>query len=167
MARYSGSHRAPHQPARYEHHERKAAAGDAVLLVVIAVLSGWAHHSLSTARPVAPNTTATPSADTTASPLTSPPLRVQLRTWLTRAEPSIDALVDARHEIASAAANHDITGTSAACRTADGAVANLQHNLPSPDPALTAALQKAISLDSRCGNCVEVLAGRRFIGVGM
>jgi hypothetical protein len=122
----------------------RARTGGAVLVVAIAVLSAWAHNSLSTT-PGAPNAAAKPSAITSAAPFTPPPTRVQLRTWLTRAEPSIHALVTARREIASAAANHDITGTGAACRTADGAVANLQHHLPSPDPMLDASLQQAIS----------------------
>lgn len=137
---YSGLHRASDK-----RHQPIAAVVGAALVVAIALLSAWAHHSLSTPRPVAPNTTAMPSTNTSATPPTPPPVRVQLRAWLTRAEPSITALVTVRREIASAAANHDITGTGAACRTADGAVANLQHHLPSPDPVLNASLEQVIS----------------------
>ncbi|MBS4730722.1 hypothetical protein MSM1_21220 [Mycobacterium sp. SM1] len=56
----------------------------------------------------------------------------------------MNALVAARHDIAFFAANHDLAGTGAACRTADDAVARLQHHLPSPDPWLNTALQQAL-----------------------
>jgi hypothetical protein len=134
----------PDKPAGYQRHELIVAAAGAVLLVVIGVLSGWAHYSLSTARPVLANTAATTRASA-ATPLASPPMRAQMRTWLTRAQPSINALLTARHEITSAAAIDDIDGTGAACQTADGAVTSVQHHLPSPDPALTAALQRAMN----------------------
>ena len=136
---------APDKPASYQRHELIAAAAGAVLLLVIGALSGWAHYSLSTARPVLANTAATPPASASATPLTSPPTRAQLRTWLTRAEPSINALISARHEIVSAAANDDIAATGAACQAADGAVTSVQRHLPSPDPALSTALQQAIN----------------------
>ena len=134
----------PDKPAGYQRHELIAAAAGAVLLVVIGVLSGWAHYSLSTAPPVLANTAATTQASA-ATPLASPPMRAQMRTWLTPAQPSINALLTARHEITSAAAIDDIDGTGAACQTADGAVTSVQHHLPSPDPALTAALQRAMN----------------------
>ncbi len=121
-----------------------AAASGAALLLVIGVLAAWAHHSLSTVRPVSPTIAAAPSADGLATPPTTPPMRVELRAWLTQAAPSIDALLTAHHEIASAAANDDIVGTGATCERAEGAVAGLQQYLPSPDSALNAALQQAI-----------------------
>jgi hypothetical protein len=76
----------PDRPASYQRHELIAAAAGAVLLVVIGVLSGWAHYSLSTGRPVLANTAATTQASAV-TPLTSPPIRAQMRTWLTRVEP--------------------------------------------------------------------------------
>jgi hypothetical protein len=136
---YSGLHRAPDKCDAL-----LAAAGGAALLVVIAALSAWAHYSLSVSEPHA-NRAATPPARASTAPLPSQVMRAQLRTWLTEAEPSINALVTTRHEIASAAANHDITKTGAACQTADGAVANFQHQLPSPDPVLNTLLQQAIA----------------------
>ncbi len=117
-----------------------AVTGGGALLVVIGVLSAWAQHSLSTARPVSPTTAAS-----SAAPLGSPLLGPQLHAWLTQAGPSIDVVVVARYEIATAAANEDITGTGARCESADDAVAALQHNLPSPDPVLTNAFQQAIN----------------------
>lgn len=116
----------------------------AVLAVVIAVLSTWAHHSLSTARSAKTTTAAGPPASASAPPPTSVPMRMQLRAWLAEAEPSINALVTVRDNIAAAAARKDVTGTGVACRTAGGAVANSQQHMPSPDPALNAALQQAI-----------------------
>lgn len=136
---------APGKPAKYQRHELIAAVCGAVLLAVIGVLSGWAHHSLSSARPASPITAATPPASGLATPPTVPPIHVQLRSWLAQAEPSINALITARDEIVSSAANDDIVGTGAACQTAQGAVASLQHHLPSPDQALNTTLQQAIS----------------------
>jgi hypothetical protein len=37
----------------------------------------------------------------------------------------------------------------------------------SPASTSSAVSATTANLDSRCGNCVEVSAGRRFIGVGM
>lgn len=130
---------------RYRRHELVAMAGGAVLLVVIAVLSAWAHHSLSTARPVLSDTAALPPASGSAPPLASRPMRAELRSWLMRAGSSIDALVAVRSEITAAAADHDLAATSAACRIAEGAAASVQQYLPSPDPALNTALQQAIN----------------------
>jgi hypothetical protein len=146
-------------PCRRTSHQRGeliTAAGWAVLLVAIAVLSGWAHHSLSTARPAAtpppsaaatppPSTAATRPPNTAATPMTSGPTDTQLRAWLAQAEPSIDALVGARDDIAAAAADNDMPGTGAACRTADDAIASLQQHMPTPDPELNNPLQQAIS----------------------
>ncbi|OBH12342.1 hypothetical protein A9X04_17345 [Mycobacterium sp. E3247] len=133
---------APDKAARFQRCELITVAAGAVLLVVIGVLSGWAHYSLSTAHLALPNTAAAP-ASASQPPLTPQRMSAQLRAWLTQAQPSIDALVAARHEIATAAANDDLAGTEATCRSADGAVTSLQRYLPSPDPALSTVLQQA------------------------
>lgn len=127
-----------------QHREPIAAWNGAVLLVVVATLAGSAHYSLSITPPALPNTAPTPPASTSVTPVTPVPLRAQLRTWLAQTEPSIDALLAASREIASAAGNHDLAGTGMACQTADGAVASLQQHLPSPGAALSTALQQAI-----------------------
>jgi len=155
----SGRHRAPvrprhHggddvsvQPAPYRRHELIAAASGTMLLVAIGVLSGWAHYSLSGARTLSPRTAAAVPATGSAAPLTSPPsphADGKLQAWLAQAEPTLDALIAARHAVTVAAAADDITATGSACRSADGAVAGAQRHLPSPDPELNLALQQAI-----------------------
>lgn len=129
------------KPARHQRQELVAAASGATLIGVVGLLSGWAHHSLSSAPPTAPNIAATASSTGAA---TSPHLRVQLRAWLTQAQPSINALMAARYEVAAAAASDDIIATGAACRNADIAVAGAQQYLPSPDLELNTALAHAI-----------------------
>ncbi len=123
-------HRAP------VHHvqQRTLAAGGALLVAVIAVLSAWAHHSLSAGR----------SARSTAAGTPSPPAIEQLRAWLSDAESSINALTTARDNIAVAAIRNDLAATGVACQTAGAAVVNSQQHLPSPEPALNTALHQAI-----------------------
>jgi hypothetical protein len=153
----SSRHRAPVRSARrrganppvgqgrYQRHELAAVAGGIVLVVVIAVLSGWAHYSLSAVRPASPHAAAAaPASGLAPPPLTVPP-SPPMRAWFNEAKPSIDALVVAGDEIVAAATQGDMAATGAACRTAAGAVANLQEHLPSPDPALNTALQQAIT----------------------
>ncbi|WP_407687018.1 hypothetical protein [Mycobacterium sp. HUMS_1102779] len=138
-SRHHGGDGVSVKPARYHRQELTAAAGGAVLLVVIGVLSGWAHHSLANANP--------PSdapATGVAEPLTSPHPGGQLQGWLTQAEPSIDELISARHAVTAAAAVGDVTATGVACEGADASVAGAQRHLPSPDPELDIALQQAI-----------------------
>lgn len=131
-------HRAP-APPRLRRREVSVVA----VLFVIGVLSVWARHSLSTERPASPITAAAPPV-TSAASATSPPVHAQLRAWLARSQPSIDSLLTARREIASAAANNDIAATGATCERADGAVTIMQQSLPSPDPALNTAFGRAI-----------------------
>lgn len=144
----SGRHRAPSRAHENNHPHRRpeliATAGGAALMVAIGVFSGWAHHSLTAEQPVPATIAATPPANSPA-PLMTSPMRVQLRTWLAQAQPSIDAVLAARHDIATAAANNDIDGTGATCESAKDAVVTLQQFLPTPDMRLTNAFQTAIS----------------------
>ncbi len=138
-----GDH-APGAPASYPRLDLLAATGGALLLVVIAVLSGWAHHSLANPRPVPPHAGAPAPATGVAEPRMSAHAGLRLRDWLTRAEPSIDALAAARRTVTAAAAGGDLAATGVACTGADAAVTGAQRQLPSPDPDLNAALQRAI-----------------------
>ena len=168
MAR-SSRHRAHprSKQGRYQRHELVAAASGAVLVVVIAMLSAWAHHSLSTSRPSATNTAAVRSATAaSAAPLPSPPLRVQLRAWLDDAEPSIDALVVAGDNVVAIATRGDIAATSTACQTAAGALASARQHLPSPDPALNTALQQAFSTRAGIRCCVPGTQNQDTIDIG-
>jgi hypothetical protein len=129
---------------RYQRHELVAAAGGAVLVVVIAVLSAWAHHSLSTVPPASPHAASAQPAAVGPQP-PSPPMRSQLRAWFNDVEPSIDALLVARDKIMAPAAQGDFAATGAACQSAGGAISNIQQHLPSPDPTVNTILQQALS----------------------
>jgi hypothetical protein len=129
---------------RYQRHELVAAASGAVLVIVIAVLSAWAHQSLSTTRLAATNTAAVqPASAATAVPPPSPSLGVQLRAWLDDARPSIHAVIVAGDDVVAAAARADIGGLGTSCQTTAAALASAQQHLPSPDPAVNTALQQA------------------------
>jgi hypothetical protein len=131
---------------RYQRHELVAVAIGAALVVVIAVLSAWAHQSLSNARLVATNTAAVqPASAASAAPPPSPLLRDQIRTWLDDARPSIHAVVIAGDNVIATAARADIGGASTACQVTAAALASAQQHLPSPDPALNIALQQAFN----------------------
>jgi hypothetical protein len=153
---------------RYQRHELAAAAGWAMLVVLIAVLSAWAHHSLSTARPAPSNTATTLRASAlSAPPSPSPPLSVQLRAWRDEAEPSINALIIAGDNAVASAAQGDIAGTDAACQTAAGAVASAEQHLPSPDPALNTALQQAFNdYQARIRYCISGTQNQNAIDIG-
>jgi hypothetical protein len=117
----------------------------AVLVVVIVVLSAWAHQSLSNARLVAMNTAAVqPASAVSAAPPPSPSLRDQIRVWLDDARPSIHAVVIAGDNVTDAA-RADIGGASTACQMTAAALASAQQHLPSPDSALNIALQQAFN----------------------
>ena len=144
------------RPRRYEPRELIIAASEAMLVVLIAALATWAHHSLSTARSTTPAAAAATSPSRSSASLpASMPMSVQLRAWRTEAEPSINALMTARGNIAATAAKHDLAGTAVACRTAGGAITNSRQHLPSPDPDLNAALEQAItSYQAGLGYCL-------------
>jgi len=107
-------------------------AGLVALLIVIAALASWAYCKSSAQQADSVNSSAAPAAST-------------MPEWLAESEPSINALVAARQEIAAAAAKGDLAATGAACRTASGAAAHLHRQMPSPTPMLTTTLQRALS----------------------
>lgn len=166
-----GRHRVPVRSARKggdrQRRELVAAASGAVLLVVIAVLSAWAHHSLSTVRPVSPHAAAAQPANSVSPPLPPLPTGTSVRAWLTDAKPSIIDVFGAADNLVTAARLGDIAETGAACPTAAGAVANLQHHMPSPDPTLNAKLQQAItSYHVGIRHCVSGTQHRDPIEIG-
>jgi hypothetical protein len=120
--------------------QRVTAVGIVVLFMIFAAASGWAYPRSSTGQSDSPDGAAAPLPSALA-----PQLRVQLRAWLTESRPLINALVIARNNIATAAAERDIARTGAACQTATGAVADLHRQLPSPAPTLTSTLQQVVS----------------------
>ncbi|MGA8331697.1 MAG: hypothetical protein WB777_20715 [Mycobacterium sp.] len=117
---------------RYERDQQVALAGLVALLIVITAMASWAYCKSSARQADSVDSAAAPSAST-------------MPEWLAESEPSINALVDARQEIAAAAAKGDLAATGAACRTAAGAAAHLHRQMPSPAPALTTTLQRALS----------------------
>lgn len=116
---------------RYERDQQIALAGLIALLIVIAVMASWAYATSSARQADLVNSSAAPA-------LTMPQ-------WLDESEPSINALVAARQDIAAAAAKGDLAATGAACRSASTAAAHLHRQMPSPTPALTTTLQRALS----------------------
>jgi uncharacterized iron-regulated membrane protein len=153
---------------RYQRHELVAAASGAVLVIVIAVLSAWAHQSLSNTRLAATNTAAVqPASAASAAPPPSPSLRVQLRAWLDDARPSIHGVIIAGDTVVAAAARADIGGANTACQTTAAALASAQQHLPSPDPAVNIALQQAFD-DYQEGIrwCIRGTQGQDAIDIG-
>lgn len=141
--------------SRYQRERRITAMSWAGLLVIIAVVSAWAHFGSRTS----PDNAAMPNAS-------APPMRVQLGAWLTESERLIHDLVTARNNIAAAAAQRDLTATGAACRTATNAVANLHRKMPSPEPTLNSTLEHAItSYDAGLPHCIS--AARTQDGPGL
>lgn len=121
------------------------ATGWAVLLVVIAVLSNWAHQDLSTARRQSAHSAEAQPARSMSSP--PPPLAAgtRMQAWFTDAKPSIIALFGAADDLVTAARYGNVTAAGGACQTVAGAVGDLQRHVPSPDPALNTKLQQAIA----------------------
>jgi hypothetical protein len=156
------------KPPVCQRYELAAAIGGVMLVVVIAVLSTWAHHSLSAARPTAPKIAAAlPAGAPSPTPTPSPPLRAQLRAWLEEANPSINALATAGDNVVSIGPHGGIAATGAACEKLAGALAYAQQHLPSPDPALTTALQRAFS-DYEAGirHCVSGTQRQDAVDIG-
>jgi hypothetical protein len=144
-----------------------ASAGGALLFVVIAVLSAWAHQSLSTVRPASPHAAATQPANSMSPPLAPPPMGAQVRAWFTDAKPSIITLFGAADNLVTAAKYGDIAATGAACKTTADAVAKVQRHTPSPDPTLNTELQQAItSYQVGIRHCVRGTQNRDPIEIG-
>lgn len=78
---------------------------------------------------------------------TSP--RDALVAWHTETQAPVQELADAMDKIANASKVGDLTTMGIACQHAHDATEQLQQHMPSPDPDLTADLQKAIS-DYNC-----------------
>ncbi len=112
------------------------AVGSAVLLVGIAVLSAWAHHSLSAPRQSSQHAPAAQPATPNSPPPPGLPVSQPLRAWSTDAKPSIRAMFIAADNFVTAARYGDIAAAGGACHTAANALATLQQHMPSPDPAL-------------------------------
>jgi hypothetical protein len=147
--------------------ELVASVGGAVLVVVIAVLSAWAHQSLSTVQPASPHAVAAQPANSINPPLAPLPMGAQVRAWFTDAKPPIIAAFGAADNLVTAAEFSDIATTGAACHTTAGAVANLQHHMPSPDPTLNTELQRAItSYQAGIRHCVSGTQNRDPIEIG-
>jgi hypothetical protein len=119
---------------------RVAAVCTVVLFMILAAASVWVYPRSPTGQSDSLDGAATP-----ASSALAPQVRVRLRAWLTESTPVINAVVIARNNIAAAAAGRDVVATGTACQSATGAVADLHHRLPSPEPALTTTFAQVIS----------------------
>lgn len=119
---------------------RVAAVCAVVLFMIFAAVSVWVYPRSPTGQ-----SDSLDGVSTSASSTLGTQMRVQLRAWLTESAPVINAVVIARNNIAAAAAERDIAATGTACQSATGAVADLHHQLPSPEPALTTTFAQAVS----------------------
>ena len=97
-------------PAQVRRRQPVIAVGWAVLLVVIVVLSAWAHHSLSASRQASQHAAAAQPASSISPPLPALPVGPQLRAWFTDAKPSIIAMFIAADNFVTAARYGDIAG---------------------------------------------------------
>jgi len=135
--------------------EELAAIGWAALLAVVVVLSNWAHHSVSTARPPSSHSAAAQPAGSMSPPLAPLTVGMQLQAWFTEAKPSIIALFGAADNLVTAARYGNVAAAGSACPILASAVGNLQHHVPSPDPTLNTTLRQAItSYREGIGHCV-------------
>lgn len=119
---------------------RVAAVCAVVLFMIVAAVSVWVYPRSPTGQ-----SDSLDGVSTSASSTLGTQMRVQLRAWLTESGPVINAVVIARNNIAAAAAERDVAATGTACQSATGAVADLHHQLPSPEPALTTTFAQAVS----------------------
>jgi hypothetical protein len=90
-----------------------------------------------------PRQTVTATATPTTTPTTSK--LDALRAWHEATLVPAQELRDATAKISTAAAAYDLTSMGIACQEAHDAVESFQQHMPSPDPELTAQLQKALS----------------------
>jgi hypothetical protein len=115
----------------------------AVALAIPAALSGCAGilGPWPTVTVTAPSTSATAARSNTAT--TSQ--RDALVAWHETTQAPIQELSDAMDQISTAAKADNLSAMGIACQRAHDATDQVQQHMPSPDPELTAALQKAIS----------------------
>lgn len=127
----STSYRRTAGNSRSQRDQRISAIGTVVFVVVSAAVSAWLYYRSD---PSDGDATSLPNASV-------PPMPV----WLIETKQSINDLVNARNNIAAAAARRDLAATGVACRNATGAVANLHQQMPSPEPSVNNPLQQAIT----------------------
>jgi hypothetical protein len=89
--------------------------------------------------------TVTATAEPTTTTTTTPPLRDMISAWHQETLAPMQELGDAMGKISTASKAGDLTTMGITCQRAHDATEQLQQHMPSPDPDLTAALQKAIS----------------------
>ncbi|MGB7868320.1 MAG: hypothetical protein WBM01_08595 [Mycobacterium sp.] len=89
----------------------------------------------------------TKTVSATAAPTTTPTTSKQdaIRAWHNAALVPAQELRDAADKISKAGEAFDLTSMGIACQEERGAVEQFQQHMPSPDPDLTAQLQKALS----------------------
>ena len=90
-----------------------------------------------------PTKTVTPTAAPTTTPTTSQ--QDAVRAWHNATLVPAQEVRDAADKISKAAGAYDLTSMGIACQEEHDAVEQFQQHMPSPDPDLTAQLQKALS----------------------
>ncbi len=156
-----------HRPSRDGDGRELVAMGWAALLVVLVVLSSWAHQSLATTRPPLSHSAAAQPAKSMSPPLAPLTVGTQIQAWFTEAKPSIIALFGAADNLVTAATYGNIAAAGSACPTLASAVGNAQHHVPSPDQTLNIKLRQAIT-DYRegIGHCVPGARNRDPVELG-
>jgi hypothetical protein len=107
----------------------------------------------------------TKTVTATAAPSTTPTTSQQdaMRTWHNAALVPLQEIRDAANEIVKAAEAFDLTSMGIACQKQHDAVEQAQQHMPSPDPDLTAQLQKALSDYSAATTiCTTAVANRNL-----
>lgn len=121
----------------------------AAVLIVVVMAVGWMFDGFSLVRLALPDTAVAPP-DRPAVALNSVASGQQLNAWLAELEAPLDALLVQRDNMSIAASTADMAGIQRACEAGRATLPRLQKLLPSPEPALTIALQQVID-DYRFG----------------
>jgi hypothetical protein len=105
-------------------------------------------------------TTSTMAASTAPN---GPALAAQIRDWKLRAGDHFSASADALEQVSQASAAEDEAGVWSGCqRLHDANSIGLQDDLPTPDPRLTAELQKMIDdMNTATHACLRFVLGRK------
>jgi hypothetical protein len=107
----------------------------------------------------------TKTVTATAAPSTTPTTSQQdaIRVWHNAALVPLQEIRDAADKVVKAAEAFDLTSMGIACQEQHDAVEQVQEHMPSPDPDLTAQLQKALSdYSAAAAICTTAVENRNF-----
>ncbi len=139
----------------------RAALGIALATVALSAPSCSARHTGPVATP-APGPSAGPPPSGTAPTPTAAPLAVAIRQWEALAGEHFTQSGLALQQVSEASAADDEAALQSGChRLHDANTVGLQHDLPTPDPRLTAELQRMIDdINTATHACVRFVLAR-------